>query len=113
MKGVLPPYLLTPLPLGCSGERRASKTRPDLQDPRCPAIMPPMPAAGFDPERHARRLAPAGAALAVVGGCLGGWVGLLVAALGVLLLLLACVSRDDGLLILGPFVRAELVRSTR
>lgn len=72
-----------------------------------------MPVAGFDPERHARRLAPVGAVLAVGGGCFGGWVGLLVAALGVLLLLLASFSRDDGLLILGPFVRAELVRAAR
>lgn len=72
-----------------------------------------MPAAGFDPERHARRLAPVGAVLAVTGGCLGGWGGLLAAALGVVLLLLACFSRNDGLLVLGPFVRAELVRAAR
>jgi hypothetical protein len=75
--------------------------------------MPRMSAPGFDPERYAPRLAPAGALLAVVGGCAGGGVGLLFAATGVVLLLFACVSRRDGLLLLGPFARAELVRAAR
>jgi ABC-type transport system involved in multi-copper enzyme maturation permease subunit len=66
-----------------------------------------------DPERYAHRLAPAGAVLAVAGGCAGGWLGFLIAGVGLLLLLTACVSRDDGLLLLGPFVRAELVRAGR
>jgi hypothetical protein len=66
-----------------------------------------------DPERYAPRLVPAGAVLAVVGGCAGGWLGLLLAGVGLLLLLTACVSRDDGLLLLGPFVRSELVRASR
>ena len=69
--------------------------------------------AGFDPERHARRLAPAGAVLAVAGGCLGGWPGLAAAAVGLSLLLLACVSRADGLLVVGPFARAEWARAAR
>jgi ABC-type transport system involved in multi-copper enzyme maturation permease subunit len=73
----------------------------------------PAPETGFDPERHARRLAPAGALLAVTGGCVGGGLGLLLAAVGVLLLLLACVSRRDGLLLLGPFARSELARAAR
>ncbi|HET6572592.1 MAG TPA: ABC transporter permease subunit [Fimbriiglobus sp.] len=72
-----------------------------------------MSAPGFDPERFAPKLAPAGALLAVVGGCAGGGVGLLLAAVGVVLLLFACVSRRDGLLLLGPFARAELVRAAR
>src|SRR5689334_12366119 len=72
-----------------------------------PGIMPlmsdPLRAPGLDPERYAGRLAPVGAVLAVAGGCVGGWVGLGLAAVGFALLLLACFSRDDGLLILGPF----------
>ena len=67
----------------------------------------------WDPERHAHRLAPAGALLAVTGGCFGGLPGLLVAAVGVGLLLAACYSRQDGLLLLGPLTHAELTRAAR
>lgn len=67
----------------------------------------------WDPERHAHRLAPAGALLAVTGGCFGGVGGLLVAAVGVGLLLAACYSRRDGLLLLGPLTHAELLRAAR
>ena len=67
----------------------------------------------WDPERHARRLAPAGALLAVSGGCVGGVGGLLAALLGVGLLVLSCYSRRDGLLILGPLTHAELLRAAR
>ena len=67
----------------------------------------------FDPERNAAKLALAGAALTVVGGCFGGWGGLLLAVLGLLLLIAACFSRNDGLLIFGPLVRFELVRAAR
>ncbi len=67
----------------------------------------------WDPERHAHRLAPAGALLAVTGGCFGGVPGLLVAAVGVGLLLASCYSRQDGLLLLGPLTHAELTRAAR
>lgn len=67
----------------------------------------------FDPERYAPKLAPAGAVLAVVGGCFGGWGGLLLAIVGLLLLVAACFSRHDGLLIFGPLVRFELIRAAR
>jgi hypothetical protein len=65
----------------------------------------------LDPERYAHRLAPAGAALCLLAAALGNWYGLFPAALGLSLLLVACLSRDDGLLVLGPFARAELVRA--
>jgi len=67
----------------------------------------------WDPERHAHRLAPAGALLTVTGGCLGGVPGLLVAAVGVALLLASCYSARDGLLLLGPLTHAELLRAAR
>jgi ABC-type transport system involved in multi-copper enzyme maturation permease subunit len=67
----------------------------------------------LDPERHARRLAPAGAALCLLAAALGSWYGLFPAVLGLSLLLVSCLSRDDGLLVLGPFVRYELVRASR
>src|SRR5205823_11231253 len=67
----------------------------------------------LDPERYARRLAPVGAALCLLGAALGNAYGLLPAALGLTLLLVGCLSRDEGLLVLGPFARAELVRAAR
>ncbi len=67
----------------------------------------------WDPERHAHRLAPAGALLAVFGGCVGGVPGLVMAVVGVGLLLASCYSRRDGLLILGPLTHAELLRAAR
>jgi len=66
-----------------------------------------------NPELHARRLAPAGAVLVPLGICLGGVFGILVALVGVGLLLAACFHPKDGLLIVGPFVRAEVIRHTR
>jgi ABC-type Na+ efflux pump permease subunit len=65
----------------------------------------------LDPERYAHRLAPAGAVLCLLAAVLGNWYGLFPAALGLSLLLVACLSRDDGLLVLGPFARTELVRA--
>jgi ABC-type Na+ efflux pump permease subunit len=67
----------------------------------------------WDPERHAHRLAPAGALLAVTGGCFGGVAGFLLVAVGVALLLASCYSRQDGLLLLGPLTYAELTRAAR
>jgi ABC-type Na+ efflux pump permease subunit len=67
----------------------------------------------LDPERYARRLAPAGAALCLLAAALGNWYGLLPAALGLTLLLVSCLSRDEGLLVLGPFARTELYRAAR
>lgn len=67
----------------------------------------------LDPERYARRLAPVGAALCLVAAALGNWYGAVPAALGLSLLLVSCLSREHGLLVLGPFVRAELVRASR
>ena len=66
-----------------------------------------------DLERYAARLAPAGALLVPFGSCLGGVVGLMLALVGVGLLLAACYSAKDGLLVFGPFVRAEVIRHTR
>lgn len=73
----------------------------------------PPPDPGFDGERYARRLAPAGGLLVVVGLCGGGWLAAVLVPVGGLLLLLACVSRRDGLLVFGPFARAELVAAAR
>ncbi len=70
-----------------------------------------MPA--FDPERSAHRLAKWGWVLAVAGLVWGGIVGLFVAAVGIVLLLLACVSRRDGFLLLGPVAVAEVKRTAR
>ena len=77
------------------------------------SLPPTRPFAGFDPERHARRLAPAGGLLATLGCCFGGWIGIVTASVGVGLLLLSAYSRTDGLLILGPFARYELIRAVR
>jgi ABC-type transport system involved in multi-copper enzyme maturation permease subunit len=66
-----------------------------------------------DPERHARWLAPAGAALVVAGVAVPHAWGLAFFALGILSLLAACYSKDDGLLLFGPFVRRELLRTVR
>ncbi|HUR53832.1 MAG TPA: hypothetical protein VMZ71_06855 [Gemmataceae bacterium] len=63
-----------------------------------------------DPERHARRLAPAGAVLCLAGAALANAFGVVLALLGLALLLVSCLSRDDGLLVLGPFARYELHR---
>ncbi len=67
----------------------------------------------FDPETRARRLAPWGAVLALSGAAVGGWLGVPVALAGVVLLLLACVSRRDGFLLCGPIASAELTRAAR
>jgi ABC-type Na+ efflux pump permease subunit len=67
----------------------------------------------LDPERYADRLAPAGAALCVLAAVIGHWAALPLALVGLVLLLVSCLSRDEGLIVLGPFVRAELVRATR
>lgn len=66
-----------------------------------------------EPERYARALAPAGAACLVAAVALGTAAGLPLAGVGVGLLALACYSRADGLLLFGPFVRAELTRLSR
>ncbi len=65
-----------------------------------------------DPERYAGRLAPLGAILFVLGIALGEWYGGLLALLGTIALIFACRSRD-GFLLLGPFVRSELIRAAR
>src|SRR5262245_44172900 len=78
--------------------------------------MPPVASTrktGWDPERHARRLVPAGGLLAAGGLYAGGWGGAAAAAVGLLLLLAAAYSPRDGLLLLGPFARYELARSAR
>lgn len=67
----------------------------------------------LDPERHARRLAPAGAVLCVLAAAIGHWAAAPLAIVGLVLLLVSCLSRDDGLLVLGPFVGAELARASR
>lgn len=67
----------------------------------------------FDPERSAAKFALAGAVCTVLGGGIGGWGGLLLAIVGILLLIAACYSRPDGVLIFGPLVRFELVRAAR
>ena len=66
-----------------------------------------------DFERYARRLVPAGWLTAVVGLVWGGAVGLPVAAAGIVLLLLACVSRRDGFLLFGPVAARELGLTAR
>jgi ABC-type transport system involved in multi-copper enzyme maturation permease subunit len=66
-----------------------------------------------DPERHARWLAPAGAVLVVTGIAIPHAWGFTLLAVGALLLLAACYSKDDGLLLFGPFVRRELLRAVR
>jgi ABC-type transport system involved in multi-copper enzyme maturation permease subunit len=63
-----------------------------------------------DPERYARRLAPAGAVLCIVGAALANGVGVVLALVALTLLLVSCLSRDDGLLVFGPFARYELRR---
>jgi hypothetical protein len=65
----------------------------------------------LDPERYARRIAPAGVVACAAGVGIGGWPGLALAVVGIGLLLTSCVSRDYGLLVFGPFVRLELVRA--
>jgi ABC-type Na+ efflux pump permease subunit len=72
-----------------------------------------MPTTGFDGECHARRLAPAGGLLVTAGVFAGGLVGSLLVIVGGSLLLLACVSARDGLLVVGPFARAEAVAAAR
>jgi hypothetical protein len=82
------------------------------------SIAPPAPGLlsrlrALDPERHARRLAPAGVVACAAGVGVGGWPGLALVLVGVALLLTSCVSRDHGLLVFGPFVWLELVRAAR
>ena len=72
-----------------------------------------MPSTGFDGERHARRLAPPGVLLAAAGILVGGWAGPLLVAVGAALLLLAATSATDGILLIGPFARAELLAASR
>ena len=72
-----------------------------------------LPRRAWDPEGHARRLAPAGAVLVVLGSCAGGWPGAALALLGVGLLLACCYSARDGFLLLGPLTTAELTRVAR
>jgi hypothetical protein len=67
----------------------------------------------FNPERHARRLAITGWLLAVGGAIIGGWVGGSLAFVGLVLLLLACVSTTDGFLLLGPIAAADARRYAR
>src|SRR3954467_14356274 len=67
----------------------------------------------LDPEQYARRLAPAGLLLCLAGLAVADWAGVVLVLLGVALLLTSCVSRDHGLLVFGPFVRLELVRTAR
>jgi ABC-type transport system involved in multi-copper enzyme maturation permease subunit len=71
------------------------------------------PATGFDGERLARRLAPVGVLAAGAGVLLGGWFAVPLVAAGIALLLLAAASPTDGVLVLGPFARAELVAAAR
>jgi ABC-type Na+ efflux pump permease subunit len=68
---------------------------------------------GIDPEQQARWLVPLGIAAVVIG--IAGVVpyAVFVLAIGIGLLLAACYSRTDGLLITGPFIRVELVRAIR
>lgn len=73
-------------------------------------MTPPRP---FDPETRAHKLAPWGAVLALVGAAVGGWAGVPLALVGVSMLLLACVSRRDGFLLLGPIAAAELTHAAR
>jgi len=68
---------------------------------------------GFDPERYAWFLAPAGTACLVGAVAVGGWPGLSLVAAAVALLGVACWSREDGFLLLGPFPRVELTRQSR
>lgn len=66
-----------------------------------------------DGERHAGRLVPLGSVLLIAGLAVLGWPGAILAGIGVLLLLLACRSKRDGFLLVGPVARLELIRRTR
>lgn len=70
-------------------------------------------AAGFDGERFARWLAPLGTVAVVAGIALFNPAGMLLIAIGSLLLALACWSRRDGLLLFGPFPRTEMLATIR
>jgi ABC-type transport system involved in multi-copper enzyme maturation permease subunit len=72
-----------------------------------------MPDAAVDPERHAGWLAPVGAGLVVLGVAVPHLWALVFSAVGFVLLLVACYSAADGLLLFGPFVRRELLRAVR
>ena len=69
----------------------------------------------WDPERHAHRLAPAGALLAVTGGCFGGLPGLLVAAVGVGLLLALDrhLAPSEEFVVVGPAGSPEVAAALR
>lgn len=67
----------------------------------------------FDPEVHAKRWAIAGVAVGLSGVALGGWLGAILAVVGVILLLIPCWSPRNGLLIFGPLVPYDLVRIAR
>ena len=63
----------------------------------------------LDPERSARRLAPAGVVACAAGVGVGGRVGLVLALVGVALLLTSCASREHGLLV----YQVDMTRGTR
>ena len=67
----------------------------------------------LDPERYIQRLAPLGAILIVVGVAISRIWSLPLTLVGVLLLVASCWSRQDGLLLFGPFVGQELRAVTR
>jgi ABC-type Na+ efflux pump permease subunit len=67
----------------------------------------------FDPERHIARLAPLGAALVVVGIALNRVWSYPFAVVGALLLFLSCRSAEDGFLVVGPFVKQEMISLVR
>jgi len=68
---------------------------------------------GFDPERYAPRFCILALGFLLAGIWIDGPVGVLSLFTALALLLLACYSRDDGLLLFGPFVRYELVAIAR
>jgi len=67
----------------------------------------------FDPERYARYLVPSGLALAVLGLSIGGPIMWVCLTLAFALLILSAYSREDGLLLIGPFVRHDLTMFAR
>lgn len=55
----------------------------------------------------------AGIVCLTLGIAIGGWVGWVLAVIGLGLLVTCCFDRREGFLLFGPFVRAEMLRSAR
>lgn len=63
-----------------------------------------------DPESYVNKIAPLGAAILIVGVALGHWLiapSAIISLIGLSFLFLACWSKQDGFLLLGPFLQQE------